>query len=436
MNNKNNSDKPGSLSAWLDYIEGLNPTKMELGLSRVQKVISRLSLTSLEKALKIEIAGTNGKGSTAALISSAVSFSGISTGLYTSPHLLKFNERIMIDGQPVSDELLCEAFSLVYDNAKDIPLTYFEFTTLAGFVCFDRAGVKVAVLEIGLGGRLDAVNALDADICVITSIGLDHTHILGDTLEKIAAEKAGIIKENSQVVVGRMKNEPLYRISQICKEKNASLMVEGVDFYGLSDSKFRYVQKGSSIVSAFEYPMPKIPQICAPAALKVIHLLLEKGLKISTNAIAKAMSEVSLPGRMQCVHRSPAIYLDVAHNPPAAVHLKEVLGRKIKFGRRYAVIGMLKDKDIESVLEILKTSFDAFYVASLPTERGEKSQRLYNALIAGGTDNDLVKSYSDVEQALKECLADTDSNDEIYVIGSFVTVTEAVNALKKIDLDK
>lgn len=434
MNNKNNSEKPGSLSAWLDYIEGLNPTKMELGLSRVKEVISRLSLSSLEKALKIEIAGTNGKGSTAALISSALSFSGICTGLYTSPHLMKFNERIMIDGKPVSDELLCEAFSLVYDNAKDVPLTYFEFTTLAGFVCFDRAGVKVAVLEIGLGGRLDAVNSLDADICVITSIGLDHTHILGDTLEKIATEKAGIIKENSQVVVGRMKNEPLYRISQICKENNASLLVEGVDFYGISGSKFKYVQKGSSIVSSFEYPMPKIPLICAPAALKVIHLLLEKGFKISTTSISKAMSEVSLPGRMQCVHRSPAVYLDVAHNPPAAAHLKDVLDIKPKLGRRSAVIGMLKDKDIESVIKILKFSFDSFYVASLPTERGEKAQRLYNALIADGVDRALVKSYSAVEDALRESLEKTDVNDEIYVIGSFVTVTEAVKALKTIDI--
>jgi len=430
MTNKNNSDKPGSLDAWLDYIEGLNPTKMELGLSRVQKVISRLSLDSLKQALKIEIAGTNGKGSTAALVSSALSFSGISTGLYTSPHLLKFNERIMIDGTPVSDELLCEAFSLVYDNSKDVPLTYFEFTTLAGFVCFDRAKVKVAVMEIGLGGRLDAVNALDSDISVITSIGLDHTHILGDTLEKIAEEKAGIIKDNSVVVVGRMKPEPLYRISQICKERNASLHVEGVDFSGVFDTKFRYVQNGSSIVTSFEYPKPRIPEICAPVALKVIHLLLEKGYKISGSAIVKAITEVSLPGRMQCVHHSPSIYLDVAHNPPAAEHLRDVLNKKTKLAKRRAVIGMLKDKDIESVLKILKESFDNFYVSSLPTERGEKAQRLYNALIADGVDKDLVKSYSTVEESLKDCLADAEINDEIYVIGSFVTVTEAVKALK------
>lgn len=434
MNNKNNNDKPGSLEAWLDYIEGLNPAKMELGLSRVQKVISRLSLNSLEQAYKIEIAGTNGKGSTAALISSAVSLSGITTGLYTSPHLLKFNERIMIDGKPVSDELLCEAFSDVYDNSKDIPLTYFEFTTLAGFVCFDRARVKVAVLEIGLGGRLDAVNALDADISVITSIGLDHTHILGDTLEKIATEKAGIIKENSLVVVGKMKPEPLYRISQICKEKNSALMVEDVDFCGVFDTKFKYVQKGSSIVSSFEYPKPKIPEICAPVALKVIHLLLENGIKITNSAIVKSIAEVSLPGRMQCVHRAPGIYLDVAHNPPAASHLKQVLSHKIKLGKRYAVIGMLKDKDIESVLMILKDSFDGFFVSSLPTVRGEKAERLYNALISDGIGKDLVKSYETVAQSLKECIDNSESNDEIYVIGSFVTVTEAVTALKTINI--
>ncbi len=430
----NSNDRPSSLQGWLDYIEGLNPAKIELGLSRVQKVLSRLSLTSLENAFKIEVAGTNGKGSTSALISSTLSNSGIKTGLYTSPHLIKFNERIMIDGNPVSDELLCEAFSIVYEKSEDIPLTYFEFTTLAGFVCFDKADVKVVVLEIGLGGRLDAVNALDADICVITSIGLDHTHILGDTLEKIAVEKAGIIKDNSTVITGKIKNGPLYEISKIAKSHQAKLEVEGVDFYGVFGYKFKYVQKGSSFLVSYEYPLPKIPEICAPVALKVIHLLIERGFKISKDAIEKSISTVSLPGRMQCVHIYPSIYLDVAHNPPAAEHLKAVLEKKHRLAKRYAVIGMLKDKDIESVLNILSKSFDLFYISSLPTQRGEDAKRLNNALILSGVDKDLIKSYKTVESALNDCISTAESNDEIYVVGSFVTVTEAVKALEKTNI--
>ncbi|MGN1281327.1 MAG: bifunctional folylpolyglutamate synthase/dihydrofolate synthase, partial [Succinivibrio sp.] len=199
MSTEQITKKPGSLETWLDYLNSINPEHMELGLDRVNVVLDKLNLSVLKSIPVVEVAGTNGKGSTAALIAGAINSSGLKAGLYTSPHLHRFNERINIASADVSDDLLCEALSSVYDAAGDVPLTYFEYTTLAALVCFDRAGVDAAILEIGLGGRLDAVNALDADICVITSIGLDHTHILGNTIEKIAKEKAGIIKDGSEV---------------------------------------------------------------------------------------------------------------------------------------------------------------------------------------------------------------------------------------------
>ena len=194
MSSQDINAKPGSLKTWLDYLDGIDPDKIELGLDRIKQVLEKLNLTIFKSIPVIEVAGTNGKGSTSALIAAALNYSGIKAGLYTSPHLHKFNERVNIGGRDVTDEELSQAFEIVHKTAGDIKLSYFEYTTLAALVCFSRAKVGAVVLEIGLGGRLDAVNALDADIAVITSIGLDHTKILGDTIGKIAFEKAGIIK--------------------------------------------------------------------------------------------------------------------------------------------------------------------------------------------------------------------------------------------------
>ncbi|MGN0903112.1 MAG: bifunctional folylpolyglutamate synthase/dihydrofolate synthase, partial [Succinivibrio sp.] len=316
--------KPGSLRAWLDFLEKIDPNKITLGLERVSKVLKSLNL-DLSDTKIIEVAGTNGKGSTAALVAASLTCSGISSGLYTSPHLNAFNERIVIDGVPVKDEDLCEAFSCVYDARGDVPLSYFEYTTLAAIVCFIKAKVKVMVLEIGLGGRLDAVNALDADIAVITSIGLDHTAILGKSIKEIAGEKAGIIKKECAVVTGILSNEALLTVKEKCKDQNATLYAEGTDFYGKFTNGFDFVSVGKLASFTIHLPYPKIPKCCAPAALKVITLLREMGYKITLDAIKDAVKSVSLPGRMQLVNLKPVIYLDVAHNPPAAAHLVEVL---------------------------------------------------------------------------------------------------------------
>ncbi len=432
MDTLSKTSKPGSLKTWLDYIEKLDPNKIDLGLDRVQAVLKRLNLDYLKKIPVVEVAGTNGKGSTAALIASALSCSHIRTGLYTSPHLISFNERIAIDGQNVDDEVLCDAFSRVYDAAGSTPLTYFEYTTLAALVCFELREVEALVLEIGLGGRLDAVNAVDADISVITSIGLDHTHILGDTIEKIAFEKAGIIKNGSSVIVGQVDNSALAVIAKRAREMSAKVLAEGIDFFGnMVPCGIDYVEKTGTSIMLCRYPLPKIPLCCAPAAIRTLNLLREKGLKVSADAIKKALNEVALPGRMQKVQDEPAVYLDVAHNPPAAVNLVNTLKLRKINGKRFAVIGMLKDKDVESVLKIVAGSFDAFYVATLHTKRGENSSRLSSALISSGIGKDLIKSYEHVSMALDSALKKASKNDEIVVLGSFVTVAEAMESLKK-----
>lgn len=422
--------EPGSLRTWLDFLNGIDPDKIELGLERIKMVLEKLDLVIFKSIPVIEVAGTNGKGSTSALIASALNYSGIKTGLYTSPHLHKFNERVNIGGRDVSDEELLSAFEIVHKTAGDIKLSYFEYTTLAAMVCFSRANVAAVVLEIGLGGRLDAVNSLDADIAVITSIGLDHTKILGDTIGKIAYEKAGIIKNNCQVVLGEVDKEAFEVIQKRADEEKAKLYLQGRDFLGKFTDGFSYIQKSSVNITTFSLPYPKIPFCCAPLAMRVITLLKEKGIKITFDGIDMALRTTCLPGRMQLVRIKPMVYLDVAHNPPAAAHLAHNLDLRHKLGKRYAVIGMLKDKDIESVLRIVKHCFDGFYVASLHTQRGEKADRIKTALLTDKISADAIKSFDHVDKALEQVLKDASENDEIIVLGSFVTVSEAMDALE------
>lgn len=425
----NNTEKPGSLRTWLDFIEGINPDDIDLGLNRVGAVFSALNLESYFRNIPvIEVAGTNGKGSTCAFIASVLNNAGIKTGLYTSPHLTRFNERVEIGGVIVSDEELTSAFTEVHECCNGIKLTYFEYTTLAALVCYRNAGVKAAVLEIGLGGRLDAVNILDADIAVITSIGLDHTRILGDTIEKIAFEKAGIIKKDKVCVTGIVEDKVKAVIKEICAKNQADVFFETDDFNHSFDEK---VYTFTDANGQRKYHAPRIPEICVASSLKVIDLLKQRGIVISDEDINRALDTTALPGRMQKVHEKPSVYLDVAHNPPAAVHLRDTLKNKNSKGKKIAVIGMLKDKDIESVLNILSGSFDSYHVASLHTQRGEHKDRLKKSLILCSVPQDLVKSYDYVEEALNCAYSEASADDEIFVLGSFVTVKEAVDALAK-----
>ena len=426
---ENLSVKNRSLQEWLGYLEGIDPNRIELGLNRVKVVAAKLNLLKIA-AYTIEVAGTNGKGSTAALIAGALNKSGIKTGLYTSPHLHVFTERVNIGGKNVDEALLCKAFYAVYEAAEQcgVSLTYFEYTTLAAFYCFKAENVQAVVLEIGLGGRLDAVNVVDADIAVITSIGFDHTALLGNTLAKIAYEKAGIIKKGAAAcVVGKVDFEALNVIEAKAKAENVPLFCEDRDFNAdFSDDGFWYKQGNRSDF----YPLPKIPYICAATAITVLNLLKNLGADITVSAVNSALKTVSLPGRMQKICSFPTIYFDVAHNPPAALHLKQSLSNLPQTkGIKRAVVGMLKDKDIESVLHILKDSFDMWYVASLPGARGQSKERLKDALEQELGKNAVfcnkIKDYSCVKDALHAAVDEAHAEDTIIVFGSFVTVGEA-----------
>ncbi|MBU3826761.1 MAG: bifunctional folylpolyglutamate synthase/dihydrofolate synthase [Candidatus Anaerobiospirillum merdipullorum] len=416
------------LKDWLAYLEALNPDHMELGLDRVQSVLARMHL-DFSSTFIIEVAGTNGKGSSCALLDAALRAGGYSCGLYTSPHLHRFNERVRINGREATDAALCEGFAAVFAAKEEIGLTYFEFTTLCAFYLFAKAKVRCMVLEIGLGGRLDAVNVLDAKIALITSIGLDHVHILGHSIAQIAREKAGIIKPHAQVVAAQLSAEAQAVLINKAASCDASLYLQGRDFTATQDKTgFDYRFGAEPTIS---YGPSLVPAICVPAVLTVLHLMQAQGFVLPHAALEQALATAVLPGRMQLRSRHPDIYLDVGHNVQAAEHLcAQLKSRPLPPGaRRVAVIGMLKDKDIEGVLHLLAPQFDAFYLSTLPGGRGENAQRLQQAL-STEVSSDKLHSFASVAAALQQARQDVQDQDEIVVCGSFVTVAAADSALE------
>lgn len=580
------------IKAWEDYLNAIDPNCMSLGHDRIREVAMRMHLFEdliVSETSIVTVGGTNGKGSTSALIAAAMNNLNVKTGLFTSPHLFKFNERIQIAGVDISDELLSQCLSEViqaqfsdnsvkalYDeayidareeaeaqeesesdkysdsfNSEDhkreylgadscgfgtcdsqcndnqetgdnssnssdhescsccssetsfadetkealkaiqsmprplendiVELSYFEITTLAAMRAFLRAGCELLVLEVGLGGRLDCVNIFYNDIAIITSIGLDHMKVLGDTTQKIAHEKAGIINIYGSVIVGSGMDDDARREIMInVKKQDATAFYENDSFYvkvvekqdggeqsedyDISAPPMRRTHeicyRDKSLSFKLFFPYPKVPVACAGLALKAIFMLNAMfgiGNDYRTlKAIEDAVKDTVLPGRMQHVGSEPDIYLDVAHNVPAAEHLRDRLLATIanddnakqaehaehdkqawqsnqsqlsSSHKRIAVIGMLKDKDIEGVLEVISSSFDAFYVASLPGLRGESKERLAASLTKLTNGAAKVQSFDSVADALKQAKSDATKDDTIIVMGSFVTVAEASRAL-------
>lgn len=511
-----NQGNSWDIAHWEQYLNTINPDHMALGLDRVREVAFRLHL--FEDLVNngtyiVSVAGTNGKGSTCALIAQTMSNLDVNVGMFTSPHLKSFTERIQLNGEKIEDQLLAKCFSEVvaaqfpdaqiealidpqeenFAQFKDedfeddsslssderimaiaelnhatraqelgapslmankrplkdevIELTYFEIATLAAVRAFMYQRCELLVLEVGLGGRLDAVNIFYNDIAVITSIGKDHMKILGDSSTQIAHEKAGIIKPYGEVVVGKnIDDDARLEILTVAKTNDAKTYLEDfafkVDVVAKADCEGKsfaqsheicYQDKAVSF--ALYFPYPKVPVSCVGIALNVIFKLIDAlGFKNNfetLSAIEDAVANVCLPGRMQLASYQPNIYLDVAHNEPAAAHLKAHLGTYLSSkGRKVAVIAMLKDKDIEGVLATLKDSFDAFYVATLNTARGESQERLYNYL-NDHVDHEKVQLYKcdTVAKAIDQAQHDCACEDTIIVMGSFVTVSEASDFL-------
>jgi dihydrofolate synthase/folylpolyglutamate synthase len=410
-----------SLAGWLEYIERQHPQPIALGLERVADVFSRLRIQI--SCPIITVGGTNGKGSTCVMLESILQAAGYRTGLYTSPHLLRYNERVRIAGSEAGDEALVEAFVAVESARGAVPLTYFEFGTLAAFFLFSQAKLDAAILEVGLGGRLDAVNVVDADCAVLTSIGVDHVEYLGSTREAIGREKAGIFRAGIPCVVA--DPSPPGSVLEEARRIDSRLLLIGRDFgYRAQGTQWSYWGPAGKR-SGLAHPALRgaIQLRNASAAFAALDCLRER-LPIAMQDVRRALAEVALPGRFQVLPGRPQVILDVAHNPEAAAVLAANLGESGFAPETIAVFGMLKDKDIAGVVRAVAPRVTRWHLATLPGPRGAESSYLKKILFREKIQNPIFE-HASVAEALAAARKEAAENDKIILFGSFLTVAGA-----------
>jgi dihydrofolate synthase/folylpolyglutamate synthase len=424
-----------SLANWLNYLESLHPHAIEMGLDRIRTVADRLAFDT--SAVKIVVGGTNGKGSTCAMLESIYLAAGYRVGLYTSPHLITFNERARINGEIVSDTSFVEQFEAVERARQDVSLTYIEFTTLAVLNLFAAEKLDVMILEVGLGGRLDAVNIIDADCSIITSVDIDHTDWLGDTRELIGFEKSHIFRQHKPAICS--DPAPPKSLLDYASKIEADLWLFGRDFNYSGDRQQWAFAGRTQRRNAMAYPALRGANqlLNASAALAAIEALRES-LVVPQQAIRQGLINASLPGRFQILPGQPTIILDVAHNPHAAAVLEKNLGNMGFHPYTYAVFGMLSDKDIESVVKHVAGRIDHWFCATLPGPRGLSAESLSSKIelavraLAVPLDAPLkISNFDTVEQAYLAARERANLDDRIVVFGSFLTVAGVLNTLNR-----
>lgn len=413
---------PQTLAAWLSYLESLHPKTIELGLERVRAVKVRLGL---EPGFPlITVGGTNGKGSTCAFLEAMLSAAGHRVGLYTSPHLLRYNERVRLSRREADDEALCRAFAAVEAARGDAGLTYFEFGTLSALWHFAQQGVDVAILEVGLGGRLDAVNAFDADCAVVTGVDIDHTDYLGDSREAIGFEKAGIYRPGRPAVCA--DRSPPASLLDHAAAIGADLRRVGRDFdFHLEGERWRYAGRWWSLSSL---PVPSLRgsfQLSnASAAIAALEALAER-LPVGGEAIVAGLTQAEVAGRFQVLAGNPRFIVDVAHNPQSAAALAENLAAMPCSGKTYAVFAMLGDKDIAGVVRALKDHIGHWLVAGIDAPRGASAAEVTEGLREAGVAAP-VEGFGTVAEACRRACELAGESDRIAAFGSFYTVADAL----------
>lgn len=417
-----------TLDQWLNWIESCHPSEIELGLDRLRQVYEALAL-DLSSSRKVIIGGTNGKGSTVAMLDRALRDQGYSVGCFTSPHFIRYNERVKLAGKPVEDPLLIEAFRAIEVARGDISLTYFEYNTLAALYIFARQKPDVALLEVGLGGRLDAVNIIDADLAVVTTVSVDHVDWLGDDREQIGFEKAGIYRAGAVAICG--DPNPPQKLIDHATAIGADLYLRMRDFDLQTDADGAWNWRGVSAAgSAVE--LPGLPDIHLPKAngatvLQVLQLI---GLAIDSGKLARSLADATLTGRMQAVEYAGFPFtLDVAHNPEAAEYLAGRLRNNPAAGRTLMLLGMLADKDIDQVLTHLVPVVDRWALTTLSVPRGQTSEQLQQKLAEQGVAVDSCTAYGTVQEALTGLQEILQEGDRVIVAGSFFTVAGALTAM-------
>ena len=409
-----------TLQEWLDWCEQLHPVAIDMGLDRVKNVADRMALRF--DCPVITVAGTNGKGSTCAMLEAVLLQAGYRTGVYTSPHLVHFEERCRLHGESASAEAFAQAFAAVEAVRGDVSLTYFEFSTLAILHLMAQAHLDVAILEVGLGGRLDAVNIIDADCAVITSIDLDHMAILGNDRERIGFEKAGIMRAGRPVIVS--DPVPPQSVIDHAAAIGAELWLFGRDF-NFSGDKQQWAWAGRDRrYSGMAYPALRGANqlINASGVLAALEALRQR-IPITAQAVRNGLAMVELPGRFQIVPGQPVLVLDVAHNPHSVAALAANLDAMGFYPTTHAVFGAMADKDLLPMLQKVSPMVDKWYFTDLPLLRAAKAVDLQHAWQVQNTRKDAASSvHVDPMQALHAAIEGADPADRIVVFGSFYTV--------------
>lgn len=410
---------PSSFKEWLKYINFQHTKKIDMNLKRIKEVAERLNLLNSFKKVII-ITGTNGKGTTGHVIESILIHSNIKVGFYNSPHLLCYTERVRVQGKNLSKKRFCHVFKKIELNRGSISLTSFEYGTLAALQLFKECNLDLIILEVGLGGRFDATNIINADISVITNIKLDHMNFLGDNLNKIGYEKAGIFRFNQDVVIG--EKDLIQSVYEIANKFKVKLFRFGID-WNLKEKNNNILWKSKKNIFLYSKFL-NVPYQNISTALAVIECLIKRYVffkkKISKNSIYKGLKNLNFLGRFQILRKNPYIILDVAHNPHAANYLSNRLSeiKHYKNTKIYALVGMLKDKDIQGTLFYLKSQVNYWYLSSLHEERGTTAEHLSKYI------QNKYFLFSSVKEAWIEINKKINKNDILIVFGSFYTVSK------------
>ncbi|WP_216782370.1 bifunctional tetrahydrofolate synthase/dihydrofolate synthase [Candidatus Profftia tarda] len=414
------------LRYWLYYLEHLQNQNIEPGLKRVKKVAKRLDLLKTARTI-FTVAGTNGKGTTCSILEGVLLAAGYRVGVYSSPHLLRYTERVRIQGKELKEADHSYSFAILEKGRSDISLTYFEYSTLSALYLFQQSDLDVIILEVGIGGRLDATNIIDPSVAIVTSIALDHTALLGFDRESIGREKAGIFRAGIPAIIGDPDMPDTMR--KVATEKGATLYRRRIE-WDFSTNNQEWIWH-SACTTWSHLPLPQVPLPNAATALAALNY---SNINIDEKAIIHGLVSTFLPGRFQVINTEPLLILDVAHNPDAAKYLagrlrefiNNRLNKKIQPGCLRAVVSMLASKDVSGMIEYMKPLIHYWYCAPLKEPYGASIELLTKYL-------DKPNIFKNVKKAWIEAMKDATPQDIIIVYGSFQTVASVMEALNKED---
>lgn len=418
-----------TLQDWLTWQASLHHKEMDFDLSRLKSVFDKLLLPKLATKTVI-VAGTNGKGSTVAMLESIYTHSGYRVGSYTSPHLLQYNERIRINGQAVSDQQLIGSFHTIEAIRGETTLTYFEYATLAACICFADNDLDVAILEVGLGGRLDATNIVDCDAAIFTSFSLDHQAFLGDTIEQIAAEKSQVMRPEQIAFCGQYN--PPHALMDYAGKVGANLKIIGKDFDLRVNEDHWHIKKTEGGIEIGPMPLPSLNgrhQLRNAASVVNLCYAWQTALPITEQQINHGLTHISLSGRCEIIANSPEIIIDVAHNVGAVVELARYIKKLPTKAHCYVLLAILEDKDPQVFFEALDELTDSWFFAQLDTSRKLPLNRLKQSYLGyqqSNNTNTPASYHRSIAAALKKLAKHATADDRVIITGSFYTVAEAL----------